>query len=242
MRWHTEHDSTSTVLDLFRSCLEIVYPMRCGGCGEAGAVLCHRCIDAFRRVDPASACPLCGRWVARAHVCGACADSPPPFERGWYGYYFEGQLRQAVLSFKFEGRKDVGRRLVRLLEENILGVREEFDVLVPMPVTERRVRERGFNQCYVIAEELSLITGRPLNFLALWKAKETKDQYTLSRDDRRKNVRGAFAVHDTEELRDRRVLLVDDLLTTGHTAREASRVLLSAQVRSVLVFALARTP
>jgi len=131
---------------------------------------------------------------------------------------------------------------VRLLDEAVPGMGEEFDVLVPMPVTEKRARERGFNQCYVIAEELSLITGKPLSFQSLRKVKETKDQYTLSRDDRRKNIRGAFAVHDKEELRGRRVLLVDDLLTTGHTAREASHVLLSAQVRSVLVFALARTP
>ena len=216
--------------------------MRCGGCGEAGALLCSGCADAFRRVDPTSACPVCGRWVAKASLCGACTDSPPPFERGWYGYYFEGPLRQAVLSFKFEGRKDVGRRLVRLLDGTLPGMREEFDLLVPMPVTEKRLRERGFNQCYVIAEELSLMTGKPVSAAALRKVKETKDQYTLSRDDRRKNVRGVFAAHDKDQLRGRCVLLVDDLLTTGHTAGEASRTLLSAGARSVLMFALARTP
>jgi competence protein ComFC len=196
----------------------------------------------FRRVDDASACPFCGRWVSNGSVCGACTDSPPLFERGLYGFYFEGPLREALLAFKFEGRKDVGRHLIRLLGEKVVSMREEFDVIVPLPVTEKRLKERGFNQCYIMAEEISAIAKKPLSFSALGKKKETKDQYTLSREDRRKNVRGAFAVHDKGELRGKRILLVDDLMTTGHTAREASRILLSARAQSVLFFALARTP
>jgi len=230
------------VLDPLRSALEIIYPLLCGGCGSPGAILCPTCTDVFRRVEDASSCPFCGRWVSIGSVCGACTDTPPLFERGLYGFYFEGPLREALLAFKFEGRKDVGRLLMRLLEERILSVREEFDVIVPLPVTEKRLKERGFNQCYIMAEEISAIAKKPLIHSALCKTKETRDQYTLSREERRKNVRGAFAVHDRGELRGKRVLLVDDLMTTGHTAGEASRILLSARAKSVLFFALARTP
>jgi ComF family protein len=175
-------------------------------------------------------------------LCGACIDSRPPFERGHYGFYFEGPLREALLAFKFKGRKDVGRFLIRLLQGELKVMRDEFDVIVPLPVTETRLKERGFNQSYVMAEEIGAIAEKPLLFSSLYKQKETKDQYTLSREERRKNVRGAFALRETEAVRGKRILLVDDLMTTGNTVREASHVLLSAKAKAVVVFALARTP
>jgi ComF family protein len=175
-------------------------------------------------------------------VCGACIESRPRFERGYYGFYFEGPLREALLAFKFKGRKDVGRLLIRLLERELEAMREEFDVIVPLPVTERRLKERGFNQSYVMTEEIGVITGKPLNLSSIYKQRDTKDQYTLSREERRKNVRGAFAIRETETVRSKRILLVDDLMTTGNTVGEASRVLLSAKAKAVVVFALARTP
>ncbi len=70
-------------------------------------------------------------------------------------------MREALLAFKFKGRKDVGRLLIRLLEDELKAMREEFDVIVPLPVTEKRLKERGFNQSYVMAEEIGVITGRP---------------------------------------------------------------------------------
>jgi ComF family protein len=136
----------------------------------------------------------------------------------------------------------VGRILIRLLEHELKVMREAFDVIVPLPVTEKRLKERGFNQSYVMSEEIGAITGRPLSLFSLHKQKETKDQYTLSREERRKNVKGAFAVSKAETIRDKRILLVDDLMTTGNTVREASRMLLSGSAKAVVVFALARTP
>jgi len=232
----------NTVLDHFRSAVEIIYPQSCGGCGSLGAILCRKCRDLFRRVETASSCPYCGRWLSTPNVCGACTESPPPFERGYYGFYFEGPLREALLAFKFKGRKEIGRLLIRLLEGELKVMREVFDVIAPLPVTEKRLKERGFNQTYVMAEEIAAITARPLSLSSLYKQKETKDQYTLSREERRKNVRGAFAVRKAEAIRDKRILLVDDLMTTGNTVREASHKLLSAKAKAVVVFALARTP
>jgi ComF family protein len=196
----------------------------------------------FRRVEPSLSCPLCGRWIGTSAICGACIESNPSFERGYYGFYFEGALREAVLAFKFKGRKDVGRLLVRLLEEDLKLISDQFDVVVPLPVTERRLKERGFNQCYVMGEEIGAITRKPLASSVLYKQKETKDQYTLSKDERKKNVKGAFALDETEVITDKRVLLIDDLMTTGYTVGEASRVLLSGKAHSVVAFALARTP
>lgn len=136
----------------------------------------------------------------------------------------------------------MGRALVRLLQPKLLAMQDEFDVIVPLPVTEKRLKERGFNQTFIIGEEISAVTGKELAYRVLYKTKETKDQYTLSRSERKKNVRGVFALRDGNLLKGKRVLLVDDLFTTGATAREATRVLQAAGSRSVVLFALARTP
>jgi competence protein ComFC len=230
------------VLEQIRSALEIVYPLSCGGCGSAGSVLCQECKDFFRPVEETSSCSFCGTWLSAENVCGECTRKRPPFERGHFGFYFEGALREAVHSFKFKGRKDVGRALVRLLRPKLLHMQEAFDVIVPLPVTEKRLKERGFNQTFIIAEEISAVTGKKLVHQALYKTRETRDQYTLSRPERKKNVRGVFALRDGNVLKGKHVLLVDDLFTTGATAKEATKVLQAAGSRSVVLFALARTP
>jgi ComF family protein len=164
------------------------------------------------------------------------------FSRGVYGFYYEGALRDAVHAFKFRGRKDVGRRLTRLAGEKILSLSGTFDRIVPVPVSGRRLRERGFNQSYIISEEISAITGGVLDHGVLVKRGGTRDQFTLSRKERRKNVRGVFRVRDRSIVEGKRILLVDDLFTTGYTASEAARTLKAAGCADVILFALARTP
>ena len=145
-------------------------------------------------------------------------------------------------AFKFNGRKDIGRRLVSLLKEKILSLAGSFDCVVPVPVTEKRLKERGFNQSFIIAEEIAKIAGREIGHSVLLKKKDTKDQYSLTREDRKRNVKGVFAVQDREKIRGKRILLVDDLFTTGYTAREAALTLLRSHAGEVRFFALARTP
>jgi competence protein ComFC len=233
---------TSTAHDLVDAVLEIIYPIHCGGCGKAGDAICGDCLDSLRIVDETSTCPVCGRWIGKKTVCGECIQKKRGFQEGYYGFYFEDKLRDAIHSFKFEGRKDVGKRLVYAINAKITSFSDRFDCIIPIPVTEKRLKERGFNQSFIIGDEISKITGKPIYHSILYKAKETMDQFSLHRDDRRKNIKGAFAARKVERIKAKRVLLVDDLFTTGYTAKEASGVLKKAGARSTLFFALARTP
>lgn len=166
-----------------------------------------------------------------------------PFEQGHFGFSYEGPLREAIHAFKFQGRKDVGRTLVRMLKNSVVPLGPLFDVIVPMPVTEKRLKERGFNQSYIIGEEIATMTDKPLIYSVLRKVRDTRDQYTLSKDERKRNIRGAFAVvHGQRDISRKNVLLVDDLYTTGNTAAEAASALRRAKATSVVLFALARTP
>jgi ComF family protein len=230
------------VLDYLTAALDIIYPRTCGGCDGPGSTICPDCLDAFVPVDAGIACPLCGRPVGAPLLCGTCISMKRHFSAGHFGFLFSHRLRDALLAFKFRGRKDVGRFLVGLLRDKLMALSPRFDVIVPLPVTEGRLRERGFNQTYVLSKEIARITGKPIDHRSLLKTRETKDQYTLSRDERRKNPLGAFQVVRSEAIQDRRVLLVDDLFTTGSTLSEASKTLVRAGAGGVEVFALARTP
>jgi ComF family protein len=164
------------------------------------------------------------------------------FHRGYFGFYFEGKLRDVIHAFKFHGRRDAGRFLVRLMGGRLNTIADTFDCIVPVPVTERRLLERGFNQSFIIGEEIAKITGKEIYPSVLVKTRKTKDQYSLSKKERKKNIRGAFAVKNGSRIKDKRVLLVDDLFTTGYTAQEASRSLIRSSAGEVIIFALARTP
>ena len=232
----------STAHEIVSSVLNIVHPVYCGGCGKAGDTICKNCLDSFAIVEDDLTCPVCGRQVGSKIVCGECIQHDRGFERGYFGFYFEDKLREAVHSFKFQGRRDVGKRLVYVIREKIVSFSDRFDCIIPIPVTEKRLRERGFNQSFIIGDEISKITGNPIYHSILCKVRETKDQFSLHRDERKKNVKGVFTAKDVDRIKAKRVLLVDDLFTTGYTAKEASRVLKKAGVRSTLFFALARTP
>jgi ComF family protein len=231
------------VRDVLNPVLELIYPTYCGGCGAQGDVLCRACLDSFVPVDEKVTCPVCGRWIGETIECGECITDPKRFERGYFGYIFEGPVREALHAFKFQGRKDVGRAIVRTLKERVASIGDAFDLIVPLPVTEKRLKARGFNQSYIVSEEISRITGKPIDYRTLRKIRETRDQYTLSKGERAKNLVRAFALEGAGlGARGKRVLLVDDLYTTGNTAREASKTLLRAKTKGILFFALARTP
>jgi competence protein ComFC len=230
------------VLSIVRNALHILYPLRCGGCGAEGSIFCKACADTLRAVEEPSTCPVCGRWIGERIVCGECITETRGFQEGFYGFYFENRLRDALHAFKFQGRKDVGKCLVAAAKSRIAGLSEKIDIIVPIPVTEKRLRERGFNQSFIIAEEIAAIIEKPVYHSVLFKTKETRDQYSLSRSERQKNVRGVFSVKAGDSIRGKRILLVDDLFTTGYTIREASKALTGKKPAAIVVFALARTP
>ena len=118
---------------------------------------------------------MCGRWIGKKVVCGECIEEKRGFQKGHYGFYFENRLRDAIHAFKFRGRIDVGRRLVQLLKDNILSFSDSFDCIIPLPVTSKRLKQRGFNQSFIIGEEISAITGKMLQHSVLCKTKETRD-------------------------------------------------------------------
>jgi ComF family protein len=152
-----------------------------------------------------------------------------------YGIY-EGVLKEAIHLLKFNKHRRLAKPLALLLADLDLP---EADVIVPVPMHIRQLRQREFNQTALIANHLSRITGIPLEIDALKKIKETSAQIDVDRKERLRNLQKAFAA--SESVQGQRMLLVDDVITTGATVRECARVLAKSGAIEITVIALARS-
>ncbi|GAB4484027.1 MAG: ComF family protein [Thermodesulfovibrionales bacterium] len=182
-------------------------------------------------------CRVCALPLASgfADTCSACLKNPPHFSRvAGYGLY-EGVLAQAIHQFKFHGKRRLHKPLAHLLHANELP---HADCIVPVPLHITGLRGRGYNQALLLGRSLARFTGMPLYINVLRKTRRTAPQVGLSAKERKANLRGAFAADCI--VAGKRILLVDDVMTTGATANECARTLKKAGAREVGVVVLAR--
>jgi ComF family protein len=224
---------------LFAATLALVFPARCSACAEScpeGHPFCASC--ALSLVPITSACARCGLPLpdgTENAPCLGCTVRAPPYSRARAAYQFGGALARAIRRLKWGRAPDLGRPLGRLL--STVGTDADVDVIVPVPLHPRRLRSREFNQAALLALELP--EARRVDLAALERIRDTPPQSTLGLDERRRNVRDAFVARP-DRVRERRVVLVDDVLTTGATAEACARALLDAGAARVGVLTLAR--
>lgn len=210
--------------------------LACGDAGHAGGDLCSAChAELPWNRDACARCAL--PLPAAAAACGACLTSPPPFVAAHVPLRYEAPVDRLVTRFKFHAGLAAGQVLAQLIIANVN--RPEADVLVTVPLHRGRLGQRGYNQALELARPLLRAWHLPLALHALQRLRATSAQSELTAAQRRRNLRGAFAA-DAESVRGKRVLLVDDVITTGSTAREAARTLLAAGASEVRVLAAAR--
>ena len=214
---------------------------RSGTSGGGGVALCADCMQRFGALRPR--CRRCGIGCgAPMDACGECLRDPPPFERTWcavdYGYPWD----RLISAFKFEGRVELAGTLAARLVE-VVAVPAQPDLVVPVPLSARRLAERGYNQSWELARRVARPLRLPAYADLLQRPQDTLHQANLGRAQRRSNLRNAFMVDPRRRalLQGKRVALVDDVMTTGATAREAAATLLHAGAGAVVVWALSRT-
>lgn len=191
-------------------------------------------------------CPVCGRPFPNSpsspdHLCGDCAQPSFYFNAARSAVIHVGVVRDRIHQYKFDGKLEWIPPLVELCELTCKAWEMAVpDFLVPVPLHRNRLKERGFNQSGLLARELARKMGWRVSFDVLARRIRTQPQTRLNRGERLKNVRGAFEVTRPSEVRDRRILLIDDVFTTGETLSECARTLKDAGAREVYALTVTR--
>lgn len=226
----------------------MVLPPLCLSCQDAveeAHGFCGRCWRDFHFITP-PLCACCGLPFEfaldsdGAVLCGACLESRPHFEQARAVFSYNEAARHIILPFKHNDRTDYAPALARLMLQAGREFLNTCDIIVPVPLHRFRLFTRRYNQAALLAQALAKLAGRPVLLDALVRPKHTPSQGHLSRDQRKANVKGVFAVRDGAALKDKKILLIDDVVTTGATADEAAKTLLKGGARQVNVLALAR--
>ena len=230
------HDFVSGVLDL-------VYPPYCLTCGKAGEdYFCPECEEKIDVIPP-PVCQKCGTPSESFH-CPDCRDREFAFafEFARGAATFDGVLREAIHALKYQSRVVMAEPLGAIMSRcfpttHIAG---KVDLAIPIPIHKSRLVERGFNQATELARVLCKRTGLPLDASVLYKRRNTRPQAYLPFEERLINLEGAFAVRHPERIQGQRILLIDDVMTTGCTLHEAARTLREAGSGQVIAYTLAR--
>ena len=240
-------DAAGALRSAVAAVVDLVVPPLCLACHRplsSHDAMCSRCwsgIDFIRA-------PLCARLgiplpfdVGGTMISAAAVADPPDYDRARAVARFDGVMRELVHDLKFRDRHDARRLFARWLTEAGAELLDGADVVIPVPLTRGRLAGRRFNQSAILAQEVARLSGVRYEPLVLQRTKRTRPQVGLSRQQRRDNVAGAFGVADARKsaLGGARVVLIDDVITTGATARACARTLKRAGVASVDVLALA---
>ena len=223
---------------LLWSGLDLLFPPVCGGCGKSGSRWCDTCQQNLPKLTE-PICDVCGIPVEAAGLCSDCQRVRPRFNelRSWSA--FDAPVRNALHRLKYRQDIGLGDALAIHMSEYVVGLNWPIDVVVPVPLGHKRLRERGYNQVGLIARPLALSMRIDYAPHALSRVRETRTQVGLTKLERRDNVRGVFQA-EAKYVKDRVVLLMDDVATTGSTLSSCAEAFYAAGARDVFALTVSR--
>jgi len=234
--------------------VRLLFPPRCLSCGAMGEMsrVKSLCPDCYGKVvlPPRNLCAVCARPLdfdyeletGDTYSCGECMESPPPYKQLKFALVYEGPARELVHRFKYKNERALAGDLAGLGKDALVPWLERMEdaVIIPAPLAIGRLFKRGYNPAYLLARRYGKWTGLEVAEGVLRRIRATAPQFGLSREERRENVKGAFAVRDARAIRGRRVILFDDIHTTGATVEECCKTLRKAKPEEISVATLCR--
>jgi len=228
---------------MYREAKEYIFPVFCLSCDAEGRWVCDSCFSTIT-ITPQLFCPVCHASSVAGNACVSCAPTSYIVNHiATVRYEDVGLIGKSIHIFKYQYAEEVMEVIDRIITIFVSEYRTFFhdiDFLIPIPLHKKRFAERGFNQATSIARVLSRELGIALRDTAVVRTRDTPHQARLDKEGRLQNVKEAFGVPDSEGIAQKRVLLVDDVLTTGATMQECAKVLLDHGASQVSAFTLAR--
>ena len=235
--------------ELVQTARDILFPLRCLDCGAGlparrEVSFCDICLQNVRLIHEPF-CTICGtpfdKAAGESHRCGVCLKKSWHFMQARAVVRYEGAIAEALKSFKYRGKTHGLATFAAFAEDYFRRYPRPLpDFILPVPLHQERLRRRGFNQALVLSRKIFPQEKKRINPFILERSLKTLPQTGLSSSERKRNVRNAFTLKDPEIIRNKKILLVDDVFTTGATVNECARILLSNQAAEVEIFTFAR--
>lgn len=208
--------------------INLIYPQTCGIC---------------EKIAKEPICKKCRNKLEELAICNIHNYSHQNFTRHLYLFAYKGIIREKIIEYKFSNKAYLNEMFVNFMIKNkkICGFLKKYDIMIPVPISKKRKQKRGYNQSQLIAKKL----GKELKNLklvtnVLQKQKDILPQSTLSQEERKKNVKNAYKIQNEQIIKNKTIILLDDVFTTGSTVEECSRMLKLAGARQVDVITIAK--
>ena len=241
-------------MTIFRTFIEslinFLFPYQCLRCGkilDSAGYLCESCVEEINFIKPPY-CHKCGHPLQEENInkkmlCAGCLKNKRSFYRlSRSAVIYDNSSKNIILSFKFFDQTENANLLsamIKIAGKDIFA--EGVDLIIPVPLHYTRLIKRKYNQSALLAQKLSKMTAVPYNNLVLIRSRKTKPQVEVSGKERITNVKNAFGVKNPQFIKGKRIVLIDDIMTTGSTVKECALVLKKAGAKSIDILTIART-
>lgn len=201
--------------------LDIIYPQTCSICGKLNQKsLCNKCKNKLKK-------------EFKYQTDNYFKNSEKNFSQHYYFFKYEDIIRNQILSYKFKEKPYIYKTITsffRKKEKNFENLKK-YDIILVVPISKCRKKERGYNQSELIAKEISKIILAKIEKDILYKIKNTKPQSTLNKEQRKENAKGAYAVKNISKIENKKILIIDDIYTTGNTVNECAKMLIEKGIK-----------
>jgi len=214
--------------------LNIIFPPKCGFCGEVTInkrFICEKCHDLSTQ-KYINRCKFCGK-ISYESICSECSNKRIYYEKLIFCSEYTEEFKHKIHLYKFSDKKYYYHFFTELISERVRN--EEFDLIIPVPISKERYKERGYNQAELISKKLARILDKPYSSDILIKTRNNERQSMQNFKDRIKSIKNVFEVADNIKVSDKKILLIDDIFATGSTVNECCRVLKKAGVKDIKV-------
>lgn len=217
-------------MDLLETALDFIFPPVCGFCGKLSeGYLCAKCREDIIHSD------------IYLNQLELYQDKSIFIDEHFYLFSYEEPIREKILQYKFEDKAYLASTIYEFFmnNEKLYGFLKKYDIMIPIPISSSRKRERGYNQSELLARKINRMASIPIEMQVLKKVKHNQPQSSLNRQQRKQNVKNVYKVQNELKIQNKKILLFDDIYTTGSTANECARILKGAGSLTVGILTIA---